>query len=192
MSAPHSPSDDVRILRWVEVAARHDLEAALDEIFFESSATRSFADEQTREAFRDRWLGRYLAHDPQWAYVALATDGALAGYLVGAVDDPGTAPRFADLGFAKTFAPQTAIYPAHLHVNLAPQFRNRGLGGALIAAFAADAVRAGAPGMHVVTGANSRNVRFYEKNGFRDVARATLNGHEVVMLARRIPVAYER
>ena len=177
----------VRIRRWAGLTDRQNLVPAIDEIFFESSATRSFADDATRAAFRERWLGRYLAQDPQWTYVAVASDGALAGYLVGAVDDPGTAPRFADIGFANTFAPQTAIYPAHLHVNLAPQFRNRGIGGALIAAFAADAARAGAPGMHVVTGAASRNVGFYAKNGFREVARAAFNGHEVVMLARLIP-----
>ncbi len=77
-------------------------------------------------------------------------------------------------------------YPAHLHVNLAPQFRNRGIGAVLIEAFAADALRAGAKGMHVVTSADARNVRFYERVGFRERARTSVNGSELVFLGRSL------
>jgi GNAT superfamily N-acetyltransferase len=117
-------------------------------------------------------------------YLAIAADGTLAGYLAGAVDDPARAVRFSDIGYNKTFAHLTAAYPAHLHVNLAPAYRNSGIGAALVSAFAADAARAGAQGVHVVTSAKSRNVGFYARNGFAELARATFNGHEVVFLGR--------
>ena len=94
---------------------------------------------------------------PQWAYLAMTPDGTVAGYLVGALDE---ASGFDD------FAAAAEQFPAHLHVNLAPHFRNRGIGAELIEAFAADAARAGAKGMHVVTSADARNVRFYERVGF--------------------------
>jgi GNAT superfamily N-acetyltransferase len=71
-------------------------------------------------------------------------------------------------------------------VNLAPQFRSRGIGTRLIGAFAVDALRAGATGMHVVTSADSRNVRFYTRNGFAEVARAAVDGRELVFLGRRL------
>jgi GNAT superfamily N-acetyltransferase len=176
----------VSIRRLTEIADKDSLMTALDAIFFEASATKSFASEAERAAFRERWLGRYLAHEPQWTYVARDADGLVAGYLVGSIDDPRRSERYGDVGYFLDFADLTVSYPAHLHVNLASGHRNRGIGGDLIEAFAADAARAGAAGMHVVTGSASRNVRFYERNGFRELARATFNAHEVVFLARRL------
>ncbi len=179
-------SSSVSIERFDQAADKNSLLPALDAIFFEASATKSFADEKARAAFRERWLGGYLENEPRWAYVARDADGTLAGYLVGSVDDPRTSGRYADVGYFLDFADLTEGYPAHLHVNLDAEYRNRGIGAALIDAFAADTARVGAKGMHVVTGANSRNVRFYERNGFHELGRATYNAHEVVFLGRQL------
>ena len=177
------------IRRWTEVSDKERLIPAIDAVFFEASATKSFASGAEREAFRERWLGRYLADEPRWAYLAIGSDGAVAGYLVGSLEDPARGGRHADVGYFKDFAPLTLEYPAHLHVNLAPCYRNRGIGARLIEAFAADAARAGAGGMHVVTGAGMRNVKFYERNGFRELSRASAGAREVVFLARRLSAA---
>lgn len=177
---------DISIRRWAGVADKERLIPALDAIFFEASATKSFAGEAERQTFRERWLGRYLKHDAAWAYVAVDSDGVVAGYLVGSVNEPAAAARFDDIGRFEDCAALAAQYPAHLHVNLAPQYRNCGIGSELIAAFAADAAASGAPGVHVITGANSRNVAFYERNGFRALARASFNGHAIVCLGRRL------
>jgi hypothetical protein len=40
----------------------------IDAVFFQSSNTQTFADAAARTAFRERWLGRYLSHDPDWAW----------------------------------------------------------------------------------------------------------------------------
>ena len=159
----------------MDVAHSHRLLEQLDAIFFEASGTKTFADEEARAAFRERWFARYLDQYPQWAYVAISGDGRVAGYLVGALDEGS--------GF-ENFAAAAADFPAHLHVNLAAQFRNRGIGAVLIEAFAADARRAGAKGMHVVTSADARNVRFYERVGFRERARTSVNGSDLVFLGR--------
>jgi GNAT superfamily N-acetyltransferase len=180
------PGADISIHRLTEIADRDSLTPALDAIFFEASATRSFASDTERAAFRERWLGRYLSAEPQWAYIARDAAGAVVGYLVGSIEDPRRSGRYGDVGYFLDFADLTAGYPAHLHVNLAQGHRNRGIGAALIGAFAVDAARAGAAGMHVVTGAASRNVRFYERNGFRELGRATFNAHEVVFLGRKL------
>ena len=63
-------------------------------------------------------------------------------------------------------------FPAHLHINLAAAFRSQGIGAQLIEAFAGHAKRAGAPGMHAVTGKGMRNVRFYIRCGFTERATA--------------------
>lgn len=167
----------VLIRRWHDTPRHDRLIEELNVIFFEASNTKSFASEEAREAFRDRWFARYLDLYPQWSYIAQTEDGTVVGYLVGALDEPS--------GF-EDFASAAQAFPAHLHVNLAPQFRNRGIGAELIDAFAADAARAGVKGIHVVTSADARNVRFYERAGFKPRATTIVNGNQLVFLGRTI------
>lgn len=167
--------------------ARAALQRGLDDVFFQSSNTKSFASEESRRAFRDRWLGRYLTHDPRWAYVALTPDGRVAGYLVGSLDDPALTPRFADIAYFPRFSTLTARFPAHLHVNLGDVFRGSGVGSALVQRFCSEAAAAGAGGVHVVTSRGARNVRFYERNGFFEAGHDGEGAKEVVFLARTLP-----
>jgi GNAT superfamily N-acetyltransferase len=181
-SAPHVGPADAEI-----VAITGSLPAAwlreVETILFEASG-RSFAPGPARDEFRQRWLGRYLDAPGDPLFVALAGT-SVAGYLIGSLEDPATQPRFADLDYYRThFAAHCRRFPAHLHINLAPLYRNRGLGKALIAAFAAGAAAAGVAGVHVVTGKDMRNVRFYLRCGFEPVASAPWNGREVVLLGK--------
>jgi GNAT superfamily N-acetyltransferase len=162
------------------------LERRLDAVFFEASSTKIFADDAARSAFRERWLGRYLDHDARFAHVALADDGAVAGYVVGSIEDPARAARFHDLGYFQTFRDLTERYPAHLHINLAPEFRGRGVGGELIARFIEYARRAGAPGIHVTTSRGARNVTFYERLGFEERGATGEGDREILFLAQDI------
>ena len=70
--------------------------------------------------------------------------------------------------------------------------RGHGVGARLVEHFAAHAAACGSAGLHVVTGAGMRNVGFYERLGFREVARAPRNGGMVVMLARGLAPAAAR
>jgi len=81
-------------------------------------------------------------------------------------------------------SPLCDCYPCHLHINLDERYRNRGVGSALIDAFAAQAASAGRTGIHVVTGEQSRNVRFYGKNEFRPLATVRWNGANSVFMGR--------
>ena len=62
----------MRIAKWSELPDRDAATSAIDKIFFAASATQTFADDATRAAFRERWLGRYFTHDPQRVFVAIA------------------------------------------------------------------------------------------------------------------------
>lgn len=172
------------VLAALTADGREGLHRALDRIFFAASNTQSFASVGAREQFRERWLGRYLTHDPQWTYLALAGEGEVTGYLAGCLEDPARAQRFSDIGYFGCFAALTARYPAHLHINLADRYRSGGIGSALVTRFCADAARAGAPGVHVVTSRGARNVRFYAKNGFREAGAMGEGSKEVVFLAK--------
>ncbi len=178
---------DERIVRYCEIEITHAVAACLDSVFFAASATKTFPDQAARAAFRLRWLGNYLIHHPNEAFLAVGRDDALAGYLVGSLDDPASDPRQSDLGYFQDFAPHTRRFPAHLHVNLSAQYRSRGLGSRLLEAFCAHATARGAPGVHVVTGQGMRNVGFYTRNGFAQVAEAMWNDRPLVMLGRPLP-----
>jgi GNAT superfamily N-acetyltransferase len=177
---------DVGILPYRTVAADAAAKASIDAIFFGASGTQSFVSEVERQAFRLRWLGRYLAADAEHCFVAVA-EGGVIGYLVGALDDPAVGNRFADIGYFNDLAHLTSIYPAHLHINLAPETRSQGIGARLIEAFAAHALAKGSPGMHVVTGAASRNVHFYAACGFVEVGRLE-TARPIVFLGRKLSV----
>jgi ribosomal protein S18 acetylase RimI-like enzyme len=177
MSATDAAASAVVVKHWNAVPRSAQLMAELDAIFFEASNTKSFASDEARAAFRERWFGRYLEQHSQWAYIAQDPSGAVAGYLVGAIDEP--------TGF-DDFISAAQAFPAHLHVNLAPKFRSRGIGAQLIEAFVADAARAGVKGVHVVTSSDARNVRFYDRVGFKPRATTNVNGHELAFLGRAL------
>jgi GNAT superfamily N-acetyltransferase len=179
-------ADDVAILRLDGGRIAPALSAQIDAIFFEASG-RSFASAEERAAFRERWLGRYLEGGTDVVLLAQHASGAVAGYLVGALEDPAGQQRFADIGyFRAAFRAQCRSHPAHLHINLTPAFRGGGIGARLIAAFAACAAQAGAPGMHVVTSKGARNVRFYTRCGFREIGSTASNGRELVFLGKAL------
>jgi len=158
--------------------------AEIDRIFFAASLRKTFADAGEREAFKERWLGRYLLHDRDHAFLARAEDGAIAGYLVGCLDDPALVPRFWDLAYFADFADLTARYPAHLHVNLDAAWRSQGIGARLVERFACHAARRGVPGVHVVTGVGVRNVTFYERAGFLPLRGLPWNDGRVLIMGR--------
>jgi GNAT superfamily N-acetyltransferase len=158
----------------------------INTIFFEASS-RTFPPGPERDAFRERWLGRYLKGGSDALFLALQGEDTVAGYLVGAVENPALQERFADIGYFRSeFTELCRHFPAHLHINLSPAFRSRGIGARLIEAFADYAAGQGAAGMHIVTGQGMRNVRFYERRGFEERGRAPWKGGEVVFLARSL------
>jgi GNAT superfamily N-acetyltransferase len=180
------PEDYPQIVRLRGPELPPRLLTQVDAIFFET-APLAPASGPERQAFRERWLGRYLAGSTDIVLVAMADAGTVAGYLVGALENPALQERFADIPYFRThFADLCRRFPAHLHINLASAFRGRGIGAELVEAFAKVAARAGAPGMHVVTGRGMRNVRFYERLGFRELGSAARNGGAALFLGREL------
>ncbi len=187
-SQPSDPTARVRVVRLIDLCGGSvslDRIAQIETIFFASSNVQQFADEAERAAFRERWLGRYLDRWPEHIFVARTGDDRVIGYLAGCHEDPAVHPAFADIAYMPAFADLSRSYPSHLHINLDPAWRSGGIGTRLIDAFCAHAQRR-APGVHVVTGRTSRNVRFYERNGFRllRTTRSPWSNAEIAFLGR--------
>ena len=61
-------------------------------------------------------------------------------------------------------------YPSHLHINLLPHLRGRGIGGRLMARWLATVRDMGSRGAHLAVGpTNRRAVRFYRACGFQEL-----------------------
>jgi GNAT superfamily N-acetyltransferase len=134
----------------------------IEEIFFATSPSA-----KTLRSSANRLKERcYIAYDIESFFVAITEVGTVAGYLAGCLDNPAHNPRFADIGYYASFAPLCDRNPCHLHINLDEGYRNRGIGSALITAFAAQAASAGRSGIHVVTEERARNVVFMRRTNF--------------------------
>jgi ribosomal protein S18 acetylase RimI-like enzyme len=63
-------------------------------------------------------------------------------------------------------------YPSHLHINLQPRLRGRGIGRRLMVQWLATVRDMGSCGAHLAVGAaNRRAIRFYRACGFRELER---------------------
>ncbi len=156
---------------------------------FRDTAARWPDDLAAAHAFQDLWLDQFVRHERDLVWLALADDApaGVAGYLVGCRIDPAQSSRFSALGYFQTFASLTAVYPAHLHINVDAAHRGSRIGERLVEAFCAQLSTEPIGGVHVVTGRDQRNVAFYKRLGFRELAATPRGGTEVLFLARSIP-----
>jgi GNAT superfamily N-acetyltransferase len=122
----------MRVVRLVDEPDWKSLLSPIEEIFFATSPSAKTLRPDERQPFRERWLGRYIAHDIESFFVAITEVSTVAGYLAGCLNNPARNPRFADIGYYASFAPLCDRYPCHLHINLDEGYRNRGIGSALI------------------------------------------------------------
>ena len=137
----------------------------------------------------------YVERDPELCWIVEADDGRAIGYIV-ATDDtdafeqwfrdewwPQFAERFPrpdeaespeekmiEYGYRRAPGqnPNTAQYPAHLHIDLLPETQGRGLGRRLIETLFAELRRRGVKGLHL--GMNPENTgaaAFYERLGMQ-------------------------
>ncbi len=151
----------------------------------------------TDDLMGDLFAGPYLEIEPGLAFVA--DDGGRAvGYVLGTADTAAFVERYADRwlpGFAERYPapppgprtpeqdmvalghhpermilPELTGYPAHLHIDLLPEYQGRGLGRRLIDRFLAAARAAGAPAVHLcMLTANVKARGFYDRLGFHPI-----------------------
>ncbi|CAM5763386.1 N-acetyltransferase GCN5 [Labrys miyagiensis] len=144
------------------------------------------------------WAVPYQVLEPDFAFVVDGGAGAM-GYVVAAPDTaaffdrlerewwPGIRKEIA--GFVPTRPNDArainlirhpegkdpamlAAYPAHLHINLLPPIQRGGWGRRLIETVTAELSTRGVAGLHLgVSAGNTKVLGFYEKAGFREIAR---------------------
>ena len=81
------PADPYTVRRLADGCMPPEVAAQVDAIFFEASG-RTFGSPEEAAPIRERWLGRYLRGGSDIVLVAQDASGVVAGYLVGALEDP--------------------------------------------------------------------------------------------------------
>ncbi|MFI1987934.1 GNAT family N-acetyltransferase [Actinoplanes sp. NPDC020271] len=142
----------------------------------------------------DIWAAPYVILEPEHAHVLDDGTGRAVGYVIGTADTarfveryraewlPATADRLVDgdprdeimLDLhrhpERMLHPELADHPAHLHIDLVPEWQGRGQGRGLIAAFLDGLRAAGVPRVHLgMAPSNSGAYAFYQRLGFRDL-----------------------
>ncbi len=161
--------------------------AAMKDIFFLSAASSiSFANEEKREEFWQRWTAYYIencAHE-----LFFACDGAQTlGYLSGCSDSHAALRTLHQrIQSYSLFEDLFTAYPAHFHINVHPSARGRGIGEHLVTKYVGYLKKIGVPGVHIVTAAGERNIDFYSRNRFQTIAERTFNNKHLIFMGRSL------
>jgi len=158
----------VKIQKADEIADFTSHLGEIDDIFLESSARRDFCSPEEKQSFREMSLGRYIAKHRDSFFVAL-DNARCVGYLAGCLENPTQLTHFNDVSYFRYIEDICQDYPAHLHINLAERYRNRGLGATLVERFADWAKLHSVGGIQIVTSSASRSIPFYRRLGFREL-----------------------
>lgn len=174
-----------RIERFADIGNDAGVRETLDRIFFENAATPDFFDEESRRAYHDFWLERYLRHAPESCFIAFDGNGELAGYLAGSLlsdREPLPGPDYYRL-FPRNFLEK---FPAHVHVNVRDGKRDQGIGRALVDAFRNHCRENNMAGFHAVTRANRRPAHFFVRCGMTVQARVLWHERQVVFVGEQL------
>ncbi|MEV7794650.1 GNAT family N-acetyltransferase [Streptomyces sp. NPDC087512] len=155
----------------------------------------------------------YVHLDPGLAFVLDDGHGRAVGYILGTADTPRFVaefraewlPRVArrypapdgppttpDQRMAallhdpeRMLVPELAAHPAHLHIDLLPEWQGRGHGRSLMETFCRALRERGVPAVHLVMGTANRPARaFYDRMGFHEIPAAGLDPAVVTCLGR--------
>jgi GNAT superfamily N-acetyltransferase len=176
----------VKIQRADEVADFLTCLADIHDIFFTSSARIDFSSQEEKQAFRDTSLGRYIERHRGSFFVALNDPRGVVGYLAGCLENPITLSHFSDVGYFRDIDDLCRDYPAHLHVNVAEGYRNRGVGTALVGRFVEWAKLHSVKGIHLVTSSTARSIPFYRRSGFIPLRTFPWNSGISVCMGRKL------
>lgn len=153
------------------------------EIFFESSTKKDFEDEVQREAFIHKYLGFYLTHFADLTLVCVSDK--VMGYVVAAPVSDGS-ELWKVQPHMPLFQEQFVEFPAHLHINCHHESRGQGIGSKLILEMEKKLKALKITGVHIITGPNSDNKRFYEKLGFNHQIEQYFHGIPILFMGKRI------
>ncbi|MEU9351305.1 GNAT family N-acetyltransferase [Streptomyces griseoloalbus] len=148
--------------------------------------------------FPDTFAAPYAHLEPELAFVLDDGTGRAVGYILGTADtvrfaedfravwlplvagrhpEPSGPPQTPDEAMARLLhhpermvVPELAAWPAHLHIDLLPEWQGRGYGRKLMRTFLAALRDRGVPSVHLVMATANKPARaFYDRMGFEEI-----------------------
>ena len=151
--------------------------AAIAALCADSGRQGDPVDPEEREVFAEHWIGPYRELRPDWTWVAVH-EKKVVGYLTGCPDTLAFEKERRRLlnpqPDSREFFPMAILlklwaeHPAHLHMNIAADFRGFGTGAAMLRTFFAELGKTGVPSAHVICGPSA--APFWERMAFRTEA----------------------
>ena len=127
---------------------------SVEGIFFQNS-NKTFVTEAEKNDFKIKWLSPYFEYLD--LFFVKIIDDKVAGYINGSISTN---------DIPSEFKVHLSKYPAHLHINICDTYQGQGVGTDLVRHFLQRLNQLNIKGVHIITSANSRNVSFYQRNGF--------------------------
>ncbi|MEU5040392.1 GNAT family N-acetyltransferase [Streptomyces griseorubiginosus] len=175
--------------------------AALDDICVRTAHAGQDARPHYRDpgVFPAAFAQPYARLEPELVFVLDDGEGRAVGYVVGTADTPrfvadyrakwiplvadrypmpAGPPRTPDEEIVallhdpeRMLVPEVAAYPAHLHIDLLPEWQGRGYGRALMGSLLGALHEKGVPAVHLcMLSANTAARAFYDRLGFHEIA----------------------
>lgn len=175
--------------------------AALDDICVRTAHAGQDARPHYRDpgVFPAAFAQPYAHLEPDLVFVLDDGEGRAVGYVVGTADTarfvadyraqwiplvsdryprPAGPPRTPDEEIVallhdpeRMLVPEVAAYPAHLHIDLLPEWQGRGYGRALMGSLLGALHEKGVPAVHLcMLSANTAARAFYDRLGFHEIA----------------------
>jgi ribosomal protein S18 acetylase RimI-like enzyme len=158
-----------------------------------------------------RWCLYYLWHQSENSFAAVdENSGQVVGYILGALDTTAMEQHFQQVMVPKikqhwqnthhktvlkwgryimlrmtessAFKSLYPTYPAHLHINLHPEYQRKGIGRQLMQTYEDNLHKHEIPGYHLVVGADNQvGISFYRKLGLNQLKKFPSIGHSLVI-----------
>lgn len=156
--------------------------SAVEEIFFLTAAIQEFKSNESRNAFKYKYLSFYLEKYADFCFVA-KKEGVVLGYCLGS---PLTDENFYSYQpHLELFSDLYESFPAHLHINLHPKAQGLGIGQLLMEEWERFVKENSlAKGLHIMTAPDARNRRFYQRLGLVVENVRIFKGHSVLFMGK--------
>lgn len=173
-------------IKLIDKSNREQIQS-IREIFFQTTARKSFKDDLERENFFHIWTDYYLMKEHPGKTLIAVSDDEIVGYLSYCTDSVLAKNHFQpNIKSYRVFEKHFRHYPAHLHINLSPKAQGLGIGSQLIDECVRALNRENITGVHIVTSPDSKNVNFYEKNNFLFQEAELFNGSKLLFMGRKL------
>jgi ribosomal protein S18 acetylase RimI-like enzyme len=156
----------------------------IKDIFFSCSSVKNFRDENHQSSFFNKWCGDYLSKSPMHFYIALEEE-SVVGYLSGSLDSIEALDNFIIPG-PEVFKDCFEKFPAHFHINCAPNHQGKGIGRKLVDHYVQQLSKTSINGVHLITSTDADNLGFYRALGFTSEVLRPFNSHELLLMGKEI------